>query len=1467
MFEVFTEVTFSSFYIAWYDRIEFHDLMVKDPNDSTMIKAGSLYVNFSISSLLKGGDINLDGAVLDSADVKLIEIQESDTLRDINFNVWINRISEGYGGSGGSGKSPKVNIGEIVVTNSHLGFNNTDADSLKDSFDYNHFQLALNNIESQNFQVIGDTIQFQLNSFQAQEQKSKLLISDIRTYFRLCQTSMEFLGLYLKAGESTITDTITFHYNQLRDMNDFNTKVNMHARLKNTVIDPRNLQVFSPSAITIGQPIHLDGTIKGRVNRFSYNNMKVSVGNTTLKGKLDMDGLPFINETFISLNVKSGKADINDLRFLFPEDIYVRLKAFKKFDLSGSFIGFKNDFVANGKFNTQLGKIRSDINLKVNEKNVNQTTYQGNLELEKFQAGVYLQDTANFQNVTLSGRINGRGLTEKTADFILNGKVSSIGLLGYNYININTNARFAKQLFSGKLTIDDPNLKFDATGSIDFRNKKNLVKIKANLDTALLHELKFTKEFFRVSSYIDVDSRGLQIDSLFGEAIFRNSTLHYKDQVLHLDSIHLISSLNNDNRKLTLRSSLADVDLEGNYYYSTLFTDLQRFLHELYLNIKNDKPGLINHYADKKKRMQEYDVKITAKLNNINPLIMLAGMNFKLSKNTLIKGNFSNGITTIFKAYSTVDTLDYNKKFFIGNEVEFTASKIRDSTNVLAMLTINSKRQQITKIFKTKNLLCEAIWNKDHINFGLDFDQEGLTNSVRLKTEIDFLEDSTKIKILPSRIKFLEKEWFVNPKNYLLLKNKELEIHHLAIGHGDESILINGNISEQDDKVLDLDIKNLNLDIMDVLSTEKFTGTMNASLKARDFYKNPYIQNTVSVKDLTINKFLIGDINGTNRWNQETNKFDLSFYIDRIEQRIISLEGFYDPSNQKSPLNVTASLKKANLRIAEPILRGIFSNIGGTLTGSYGITGTFNNPKVEGEGTINDGRMTIDYLKTTYDISGTLAMIPTRVLFKNLMLTDIFNNKGMINGYLAHASYSYSSMSLYLESTFKNVQLLNTNSRDNALFYGQAYGTGSLSINGPLNHLQITAAAKSEKNTRIFIPLGGTAAVEKEDFINFVHFTDSIAAKATKVEAKEKVELSGITFDLNLEITPDAYAEIIIDAKSGDIIRGRGNGELKLQLDTKGEFNMFGSIEFLEGGYNFTLFDIINKEFKIQNGGRISWFGDPYQGTMSLTASYRQLASFTPIFTNQTTVAATSDDQALKRRYPVEVLLKLEGPMLKPQINFDIEAKDLPNNVIVAGVSLKVNFESFKARLDEQELKSQVFSLIVLRKFKPYGESFTTNGSVFTSVSELFSNQLSYWISQVDQNLEVDLDLGTLDQEAFNTFQLRLSYSLLNGRLRITRDGTFNNTYQTNRSEVSSIIGDFTVDYLLTPDGTFKIKAYSRSNTNTALSSLGNQSAITTGVSLLHTQNFNTFKDLLGFARKRRKKELEDTTNAKDRIN
>ncbi len=704
---------------------------------------------------------------------------------------------------------------------------------------------------------------------------------------------------------------------------------------------------------------------------------------------------------------------------------------------------------------------------------------------------------------------------------------------------------------------------------------------------------------------------------------------------------------------------------------------------------------------------------------------------------------------------------------------------------------------------------------------------------------------------MPTRVRALDKEWKVNQKNYLLNNGKEWSIHDLELKNENESILLNGFLSEENDRQLTLKVSNLNLNILDAISSEKFSGIVNGEVKIRDVYTNPFLQNDVSISALTVNNFLIGDLNGKNNWNRDEQQFDIDFTIDRLGKRTVSLIGFYNPKKE-SPLFVKASLAKTNLKIIEPFLRGIFSEIDGTLSGEYLITGDFSKPLVNGDGVIEDGQIMIDYLRTLYSFSGKLGMNSTQIIFDDIELADAFKNKSKLRGFLTHKNYS--KFRIVLNAEFSNFQLLNTSAKDNSLFYGQAYATGDLNILGPLENMKISATARSDKKTRILIPMNNTQSAEKKEFISFVNLSEENKEK-NEAAKKAKSQPTGITMDLNLDITPDAYTEIIFNAKSGDIIRGYGRGDIRLQLDTKGEFTMFGLYEFERGYYNFTLYDVINKEFTINKGSRISWTGDPYTGQLALNASYKQLASLSPILSLN---EAQQNSPQMRRKYPVEVLLKLEGPMLGPQINFDIVANDLPNSVPMDGdapVQLKMSFQQFKAKLDEQELQKQVFSLIILKRFSSL-DAFTASGADLTrSVSELLSNQLSYWLTQVDENLEIDFDLPSFDQEAFNTFQLRLSYSFFGGRLRVTRDGTFGNQYA--RSEVSNLLGDWTVDYLLTPDGKFKVKMFNRTNINQLTSSLGSQSTISAGVSLAHTQNFNNWLDLITRTRERKRRETK----------
>ncbi|MBT1703499.1 translocation/assembly module TamB domain-containing protein [Chryseosolibacter indicus] len=1458
--------TIEGFQLLWFDRLELENVKIFDPEQNKMISAKKILINFKLSHLFEENDVNIDGVSVEEAEVYITNIQESDTSRNLNINVFVDRINEKYSGAGdGGGKNPRINIGEAILSNSQFSYIDQDKPEIKNGFNYNQFSVDINEAQLQNFLILGDTTQFNVNTLLAKDKKTNFSISHLSTFFRLCQKSMEFSGLNLQAGQSTISDTIIFTFDNQRALNDFIPEVDIHGSLINTIIQPSDLALFAPEAARLTAPISLTGIFNGRINDFKFTNMEIGTGRTSIRGSLDMEGLPDITETFIILRLKDSKLDFNDLSFLFNDEVMEQLVPVGRVTLQGEFLGYPTDFVAKGEFNGNLGRLTSDINFKVNEQDFDKSSYSGKISLYDFNLGKYLKDTANFQYVNLTGNVAGSGLTLSTADFKLNGRVSSIGLRKYNYKNITTNARFASQLFNGYFKINDPNLQFTARGSLDLRKDHNTIKMQAQLDTAYLDRLKLIDKPIFLHSKIDIDVKGLNIDSIVGRADLQDFKISYNNKWLELEKIHVNSQTNENRRSLEFETNLVGAQVNGDFLMSDITRDISTLVDEILMNIENDKEVLSSYYRSKTYRPKTYQTNFRVNVHDADPIIKLFDTDLQISKHTTVDGKFTSGYTSILQAFAKPDSLTVNNTLFLGTDIELTASKIADSTNVLAMAFVNSEKQIFTSKFRTKNLVAEAIWNKNHIEFGLDGDQDGEANYLRLKGAVDFDKDTTYLKILPSKLKVLDKVWEFDPQNIIAIQRKDYRVKQLTLRNENQFISVNGSVSPDTKKKLSLQVEDFDLSSLNPVIGRELTGTLNAFFDVSNIYHDPFIQNNLTIDSLTVDKFLVGDISGKNEWDTLQRNFILNFFIDRNNTRIIDVDGLYTPADKESPLDVTAKLKDANLKILEPFLEEIFSNIGGTATGDFKITGVLAAPAIQGEGRINNGQITLNYLKTNYQFTGIVGLTPKSIYFKNIQLTDLFNNKGRLSGTITHNNFY--SMHINIDASFENFQVLNTTAKDNTLFYGQGYATGDLNLFGPIAHLKITANARTDRNTRIFIPIGGESEVEKKEFIKFVSLTDSTFQNALETEINNKIDLTGITMDFNLDVTPDAYCEIILDLKAGDIIRGRGNGELQLQFDTKGEFSMFGPFEFTEGGYNFTLYDIVNKEFEIKRGSRINWYGDPYEGILNISATYNQLASFAPILIEQ----ELSTEPQLRRKYPVMVLLQLEGAMLSPNIKFDIVAGNLPTSIPVSGgrppVRLDFEFNAFKNRIDEQELTRQVFSLIVLRRFSA-PESFNTSGSdVTSSVSEFLSNQLSSWASQVDENLEIDIDLSSFDQEAFNTFQLRLSYTFMNGRLRITRDGTFysNQSEQTTpanptyvpQNNAATLAGDWTVDYLLTPDGKLKVKAYNRANLNPIYTTLGSQNSVTTGVSLLHTQTFNRLRDLWKTSRKRREEESD----------
>jgi hypothetical protein len=481
-------------------------------------------------------------------------------------------------------------------------------------------------------------------------------------------------------------------------------------------------------------------------------------------------------------------------------------------------------------------------------------------------------------------------------------------------------------------------------------------------------------------------------------------------------------------------------------------------------------------------------------------------------------------------------------------------------------------------------------------------------------------------------------------------------------------------------------------------------------------------------------------------------------------------------------------------------------------------------------------------------MNGSLIFQPTEVNFRELVVQDLYGHQANFTGGIRHNGFQ--NIYLDIRSRLTNFQVLNTTDKESDVFYGRAFVTGTLDVIGSTTNLDINARATSQPNTEIYIPLSSNNEQAQEEFIHIINVMDTVRLKEIAEEIN-RLEIENVRMNFVLDITPDAYAEIIIDPRTGEGISGRGRGVLTMNIDTQGNFNLSGNYEITQGQYNFSLYNVVKKQFTVQPGGRITWYGDPYQGVMNLTAEYKENLSLQPLMANSPT--ANPENNTSSRRYPTRVIMKMSGELLSPEIEFGFNFDEFPNTT-----ENQTTIAAFQNRVanDDQEMNRQVFSVIMTRSFSPEGQ-FSGATSISSSLGQLLSSQLNSFIGQIDQNLEVQIDLASLDQNTMENFQLSVAYTFLGGRLRVSRDGGF--TDSQGNAAATSIIGDWQAEYQLSQDGVYRVRIFNRNNFNTLTSLSTSKNVTTYGVSLSQNVSFNSFSELF--------KKITGKKEAKLRIN
>ncbi|QMW03865.1 translocation/assembly module TamB domain-containing protein [Spirosoma foliorum] len=1459
--------------IKWFDSITLEKLTIKDYQGRPMIRVGRLDADYHLQHLLDSSayNIHIDEIVLYRPDVQMIKnLKNGDTNLD-DFIARIEQLTSDPTKPSIPNQNVPFTVGHIHLVDGAYTLEDPREPFMhnKNSFDYNHFSLQHLNAEVSDFLVLGDTIAFNAKGLSGVDRDSRIKIRQLDTHFLYCNTKMELGQLYAHIGNSIIRNELVFHYDKPSAFSDFNSRVLMQARFRDSKVQSSDLGYFSDYLRDLHETWTLTTNFTGTVNDFRLRNTDLRFGlngRSRLAGDIAWKGLPDMDKTTVNFAFTPSTVNMADIRQYYPDSSFNKtIQKLGTATFDATFVGAFDDFKTKGTFQTSIGSVTGDLALKLATK-ATQTTYTANLKAINLDLGQLVNDPDEFGKIDGEGRITGKGTDLKQATIDFDGKFGRFVWQGYAYQNVAARGNLLKALFQGQLRINDPNLAFDLDGEFKLSSIKNHYDLRGNVQHADLRALGYVADSLSVKTALDVQLEGNKLDDIVGKAVFNNATLGLNKRNLNVDKLTLLSSIENKasgspdsvgtQRYFDLDSDFLTSRLQGNFQPQRTIDDLTRLVHEYLLHFKGDAAGMKAYYEQKRKlatrtlgrklidQPTRYGVDYQIITKNSMPLLAFLGSSDFIAPATRIEGRFTEDNTSFLTGTVKTDSLRIGAISFGPSDLDLTTSKFTYGEDVLASAIISSKRQFFTSLLPTRNLQIEASWDVDHIDFTSDIEQADSSgrsiNRADLNGELRFKGDAIDLTFRQSKVRVLDGDWVLNPESLIRKVGNEYTIRNLALLNENQLIQASGKISPDSLEHLDVEAQNFLLSSLNSVLKTTLGGTLNGSLAVRNIYNTPIIESGMSVRALSYQNSLIGDVRGQGEWDQQTQRLNVNASVNRNGADVVTLLGTYTPQLKTNPLAVKASVNNADLSLLEPFTTGLFSNLGGIAKGIIDIKGTPATPILKGEVAIQGGRGRFDYLKADFTFDDKIYFGENEIVTRQLTLRDPQGNTALLRGGVYHDGFRY--FTLGFDADFKNFKIMNTVAKDNDAFYGQAVVTGKAELSGPTDNLTIRANVTSNKGTRIYIPLDGATTVAADDQIRFVNLSTgkptSETAAHTGNSSESEIDLSRIQMDFNFDITPDAYCEIQLDRQTGDIIKAYGQGRIAMKVDTKGDFTMTGNYEIQKGDYTFTFQNIINKRFQIRPNSRITWTGDPYGALLDVTAAYTQYTSLAPLLATQ---KATADQT---RRYPVDLVIKLTGELGSPAISYDLDIKEYPSSS-----DFRQAVTAFESRLqsNDQELTRQVSSVLLFNQLLSEGTSLFDQGQVNTgvanSVSELLSNQISRLASNLNENLDVGVSFGgftsgTQNENLLNNLQLRFSYRLLNDRLRISRDGGF--TYGQSQYNAASLLGEWTLEYFITPDGHLRAKVYNR-NQQSILSQYNLTSTITTGggVSLLYTRSFN----------------------------
>ena len=1252
--------------------------------------------------------------------------------------------------------------------------------------DFNHLALANMALKADSFYFCDSKIDVKIREACFRE-KSGLQVDRLYGRFVMDSLKLHLPDIYLRTPVSNLQASVDMDLNAFADKKPGKVMAQVHG-----AIGRSDLFLFVSDVLPKPMkrrwpfyPMKVDGSFRGNMQRASFSGLRVSLPSAF---ELSADGslcnLTDFNRFKADVDLKARTYNLGFVTAMLDPSLMREIRV-------PSGIGIRGNIKMDGsKYATRLavseghGSMKLDAKVEIPHKrngdmDMNRLAYQAKILARNVQAKHFLpkQDLYSFTG-TLEAKGKGTDFLSPRTRLQAKARVNQVHYGKYKLNNILAVAH----IDNGRVHADVDSRNHLLTGLISLdalTNSKNLqATLTADVRDANLYTLEITKKPVNASlcGHVDLKSdlkESHQIWASMSDITLRTAEKKYRpvgvdvDIFTRRDTTHAIANCGDFH---------LDMDAHGGY--KQLLSRFEGLQKELVRQLKNRR---IDQVKIRSQFPYGHIYLSTGKDNFISRFISYCGYDFKQ-----VDMNLTASPVNGLNGYLNVDSL--------------VASGIQLDTIRALIKTEGDTIRYSAHVQNNKNnpqYVFRALVEGELQERGSNIDARIYDANNKLGVDVGLsallLDDGVKLSLIDTHPILGYKKFTANEDNYLMLGNDDRVSANLVLkAAGGMGVRVYSN-DENLDALQDITVSMSNFNLDKVLGVIPYmpdiSGIMDGDFHVIQTKEELSVSSNLQIDNLVYEKCPMGDV-GTEFVYMP--KSDGSHYVDGYlsyeGDEVATVKGTYK-SVGDGYLDAEVGMGKLPLHFINGFVPDQIVGLKGYGEGTLSLKGALNKLDVEGEVYLDSAYL----VSVPYGVNMRFANDPVRIVDSKLLLENFMmyaNNESPLNVQGDLDFSNLDQMMLNVRMRAQNFQLIDAKENARSEAFGKAYVNFYGMMNGPLSNLKMRGKLDVLGNTDMTYVLRESELTTDTQLDELVKFTDFKSGKPVVVE---RPSLEG--FDMTMSVSIDESAHILcaLNADQTNYIDLMGGGDLQMRYNSAAGITLTGKYTLNNGQMKYSLPIIPLKTFNIQDGSFIEFTGDPFNPTLSITAT-------------ENIKSTVNEGQGSGRSVDFVCGVKLSQTLSKPGIQFIVSA---PNDVTLQDELNTMSVEE-RAKIAITMLASGMYLA------NGNTSSFSMNSALSSFLNSEINNIAGTAMRSVGLDVGMSVDNSTNAAGALHTdYNFKFAKRFFNNRLSFSVGGQVSTGAElenaTNNNDM--FFNNVELQYRLNEGASQYIRAFYNNNT------------------------------------------------------